>query len=508
MYAYPLSERIPMNSWLPPLILLVSTFFTPPTVWGDESIADLDVTAQVEEEILLDPAIPFDPIDVQTHNGVVSLTGTVTNLLAKERATRVAEIVRGVRSVINQIEVQPKVSLSRNQLRKAVENAFVYDTATESFEIEVDVEDRGEITLSGVVDSWAERDLAQTVARSVSGVTKIDNDIVVIAKHQRPDTEIKSEIENRLHWDTLVDDGQINIEVDAGKVYLSGVVGSAAEKRRVEWRSQVAAVKAVDSTALNVQKWTRDEALREQKYAQRSDLEIREAVQDTLLYDPRVNAFGLEVRVRHGRVTLSGVVHNLKAKKAAERDARNTVGVIGVRSLIKVRPVGEFSDDTIAENVTGALLRNPFTQKYSIDVRVKDQVVYLGGNVDSSFEKAEAEDVAFRAAGVVGVHNYLTVRHPKTLTTNPYVYKWSIYDFPWDEGLTVIRTKSDREITQDIEDELMWSPFVDSEQISVSVDNGVATLSGTVGSRREYDAARENAFAGGAVSVINNLKVK
>lgn len=508
MYTSPISERTFLNNWLSPFIFAISSLCAAPAAWGDVSTTDPDVTAKVEEALLFDPAVPFDPIDVRTRNGVVSLSGTVSNLLAKERATRIAETVRGVRSVINQIKVEPTASLSRNQLRKAIEKALFYDAATEAYEIKVDVEHAGEAILSGSVDSWAEHELAETVAKSVNGVTKVINDIVVIAKYQRSNTEIQSEIENRLHWDTLVNDARINVTVDAGKVFLSGVVGSAAEKRRAEWRSQVTAVKAVDSTALKVQQWSRDEELRKRKYVKRSDLQIREAVQDTLLYDPRVNAFNFEVRVKNGRVTLRGVVDNIKAKKAAQRDARNTVGVIGVRSLIKVRPVTQFSADTIAENVRGALLRNPYTENHGINVRVKDQVVYLEGKVDSYFEKAEAEDVAFRAAGVIDVRNDLTVSHPKTLTSNPYVYKWSMYDFPWEEGLTVTRTKSDRQIAQDIEDELMWNPFIDSEDISVSVDNGVVTLSGTVDSWGEYNTAQENAIAGGAVDVVNKLEVK
>lgn len=49
--------------------------------------------------------------------------------------------------------------------------------------------------------------------------------------------------------------------------------------------------------------------------------------------------------------------------------------------------------------------------------------------------------------------------------------------------------------------------YVDSADITVTVDRGVATLEGTVETRAEYLAARENAFKGGAVWVVNELSI-
>jgi osmotically-inducible protein OsmY len=201
-------------------------------------------------------------------------------------------------------------------------------------------------------------------------------------------------------------------------------------------------------------------------------------------------------------------VDNIAARKAAERDARNTTGVFLVNSLIKVRPrESSVDDETIAEDVRGALARNPYTEVYDIAVDVKDHVVRLEGSVDSYFDKAEAEVVADRANGVAVVRNYLEVNNPSTLTYNPYVADWSIYDYSW-YSVPVAYSKTDRSIKSDIENELFWSPFVDPGQVSVSVEGGVATLTGIVDSRNEGQAAVQNAFEGGAVTVIDKLLVK
>jgi osmotically-inducible protein OsmY len=68
--------------------------------------------------------------------------------------------------------------------------------------------------------------------------------------------------------------------------------------------------------------------------------------------------------------------------------------------------------------------------------------------------------------------------------------------------------RSDREIHDEIHQEMVWSPFVDADQIDVDVDQGRATLRGTVDTWREYRLAEKNAYDGGALSVNNQLEVK
>ena len=68
-------------------------------------------------------------------------------------------------------------------------------------------------------------------------------------------------------------------------------------------------------------------------------------------------------------------------------------------------------------------------------------------------------------------------------------------------------TKTDVEIKFDIQDELWWSPSVDADQMNIEVVNGTATLTGQVDSWSEWQAAKENAYEGGATWVHNKLEV-
>jgi osmotically-inducible protein OsmY len=214
-----------------------------------------------------------------------------------------------------------------------------------------------------------------------------------------------------------------------------------------------------------------------------SDDSIEHNVKDTFRYDPRVSPYDITVEVRNGRVWLSGIVEDLQAKKAAGRDAALTTGVWKVENEIRVRPKDAIADKDIAQNIRRALRRNPFVERFDVGVTVRNRYAFLTGDVDSRYEKMEAEEVASRVKGVAGVQNYITFRE----------------DWQW---------KRDSEIKGDVESELMWSPFVDGDQLTVRVDQGNVELAGKVGTWHEYLDAVENAFEGGAKTVRSYLRVE
>jgi osmotically-inducible protein OsmY len=299
------------------------------------------------------------------------------------------------------------------------------------------------------------------------------------------------------------------VKVDNAKVTLTGIAGSAAEKDRAFWKSFVMGVKSVDKSGLEVKRWARDEDLRGKKYVSKSESEIKDAVNDALLYDPRVFSFKVTPEVDGSRVTLRGTVDNLKARRAAAQDARNTVGVRYVDNRIKVRPVETYSDEKIEKMARQALLRDPYVESYEITVSVANGVANLYGAVDSFFEKSQADDVVSKVNGVVFVDNNLMVQDDYDhYVYDPYVDKWYLYDYDWYHYSPFYTTKSDLRIEMDINDELFWSPFVDANDVEVDVNGGKATLTGTVNSWTEYNAAEDNAYEGGAVIVDNDLIVK
>ncbi len=467
------------------LITILAAFYCmaliDPVYAKKRDVSDVEISMAVESEFWGDSAVDPNRIDVKTQKGVVTLDGAVRHLLAKERAERIAETVVGVRAVVNRIQVEPVVIPSDAELAKAVKQALLLDPAAESYEI-TPVSKAGVVTLNGVVDSWQERRLCETVAKSVPGVAAVKNNITVKYKTERSDTEIKKDIEARLKNDVRVDDHLIQVEVKDGQVTLAGSVGSVSEKNRATWDAYVGAVNSVDSSGLKIEWWARDKMRRKSAYQKRSDEEIKKAVQDAFIYDPRVYSFNPVVYVNNGNVTLNGIVDNLKAKKAAEQDARNVIGVWRVKNHLKVRPTDIPSNETLEKRVSQALLTNPWVDRFDIDIDAVAGWIHLSGEVTNFFEKDMAERVSDGVNGVVHVVNNIT-----------YSDSWN-----W---------KPDLDILENVNDELFWSPFVDEEQVNIEVSNGVVTLTGEVDTWSERRAAKDNAYEGGAREVINNLTV-
>lgn len=301
------------------------------------ALDDERILHAVEAEIQVDPAVPEDRINVDVQDGIVTLWGTVDNLLAKERGGLLARTVKGVRAVLNDIEVVPAEAVPSERLRRDVVMALTQDPATEAFQIGVEVRG-GLVTLAGQVESWQERKLAETVAKRVKGVRSVRNNLTFVPVPDRADDEIEADVIRRLQTDAWVDESLIGVMVKDGKVSLTGTVGSARESLQAYADAWVAGVIEVDASGLDVKWWARNEMRQDPAKVAPSDETVRRAVEDVLQYDPRVTPFDVEVAVREGIVLLTGVVDNMQAKRAAGRDARGTTGVRGVRNLLKVRP--------------------------------------------------------------------------------------------------------------------------------------------------------------------------
>lgn len=483
---------------------LVSLVAVAPPQSGN--LSDAGVSSIVDRELFFDRAVSSHRVDVETEDGVATLRGTVDNLLAKERAARVAQTVKGVRAVVNLLQVEPAAERTDEEIRSDVLAALLADPAADAYEVSVAVVPEGHVVLSGKVDSWKERELSAKVAKGIRGVRELTNDIEVVPATERTDLDVAHDVREALRWNALVDHALIEVQVEDGAVRLSGTVGSAAESREATATAWTLGVTSVDASDLSVERWARDDDLRKGKYAAVDDEEVRRAIEAALAEDPRVGPSAVRASVSDGTVTLRGVVEDLRAKRAAEQDARNTVGVALVSNLLKVRPEHEREDGTIETDVREALLRDPYVERYEVTVDAHDGTVYLLGSVDSFFEKAQAADVAARVAGVTRVANNLTV-DDSPYAFDPYVDDWNIYDFEWYRHAPSYSYTSDTALEKAIEDEIFWSPFVDGDEVRVDVVNGVATLSGSVDSWMESGAARDNAYEAGATYVRNLLRV-
>jgi len=482
-------------------------------------ITDSGITSAVEDGLRNEKGVFPNDVDVSTSQGIAVLSGSVDNLLAKERAVKIAESIRGVRGVVDRITVTP-VSRPDEDIRKNTLAALQQDPATESYQIAVSVQD-AVATLSGSVGSYAERQLAARVAKGVKGIKEVHNDVAINYLAKRTDVEITADIKARLQWDIWINGAAIDPVVKDGSVTLTGTVGSAISQDRALDDAWVYGVTAMDDTGLKVDPNPGEVARRKFENASRSDSEIKLAVQAALHLDPRVTAFSPDVNVEGGAVILGGNVGNLKAKTAAAQDAKNIVGVLLVQNYLKVRPKSPTDATEAAKQLKAALFWDPLLDSSTIDVAVINRVAYLSGGVDSAFEKAEAQDVASRTKGVVLIRNHLKVEPEHLVADYDYDYGYyGGYDYGYlgspyynlspyypSEMSGPQPYLSDEQIKKKIEDRFFWSPFVDRDDIKVTVDGAVATLTGTVGTWIGWGEAEKDAHNGGATAVLDRVTV-
>ena len=477
------------------------------------TMSDSTIATAVSQGLLFERGVFPDTLDVACTNGIVTLSGSVTNILAKDRAIRIAESIRGVRATIDRITVSAPTRPDAD-IRRDILAALLQDPATESYQVTALVKN-AVVALGGSVGSYAEKQLVIRVAESVRGVKAVVSNIAINYQGKRTDSEIAGDVTARLQWDIWINGDLISATVRDGKVALIGAVGSAVGRSRAIDDAWVNGVVDVDGSGLIVQPWFRDATQRKLKYAVRSDGEIKQAVKAALGYDPRVSAFSPDVTVEGGIVLLSGSVGNLKAKTSAEQDVRNTVGVVGVDNLLKVRPNGPATDAEIKGDLKAVLRWDPLLDSATIDVAVVDHIAYLSGAVASNHQRVEAQDVASRTKGVISVVNHLKVEPDMLFSfyaSPDYLgYGWPYYDQPVYYVSQVFGPQpflSDERIKKNIEDAFFWSPFVGRKDIQVKVDGGVATLTGTVGTWIGWGEADKDARKSGATAILNRIKVK
>jgi len=153
-----------------------------------EVVDDATITAAVKSKLLWSKHTDGLTADVDTKRGRVTLQGSADSAAERELATRLALNTRGVMSVDNQLMVKnakPTVAesaraagkearkdVSDSWITTKVKSTYLYSSNVDGSDITVSTKS-GIVTLSGKVDSGAERALAIEFARNVHGVKNV-----------------------------------------------------------------------------------------------------------------------------------------------------------------------------------------------------------------------------------------------------------------------------------------------------------------------------------------------
>jgi osmotically-inducible protein OsmY len=215
------------------------------------------------------------------------------------------------------------------EIQQAVLRELAWDPRVDETDVGVEV-DRGIVTLTGTVSTWAKRVAAQEAAHRVVGVLDVANDVVVKipGDRARTDTDIAQAVRHALEWDTLVPDDRVRSTVSNGWVTLEGEVGSWAEREDAERAVQnLAGVRGVtDRMTVCAPRPPEPDRVRmaiEEALERRADREARR----------------LQVKVTPaGTVKLTGRVRTWADKRATLAAARFTPGVRAVEDHLEINP--------------------------------------------------------------------------------------------------------------------------------------------------------------------------
>ena len=190
---------------------------------------DAVIKENVLDELQWQPNVDETEIGVTVDRGVVTLTGTVDRYTKKIAAEEAAKKVKGVKAVVENIEVKYGIEYKKTdkEIAKAALEALKWNSSVPDDKITLKVEN-GWIHLNGEVEWEYQRDAAKRTVQNLLGVRAVTNNITL--KQTVKPTGIKEKISKAFERLADVDANNIEVIVEDHTVKLKGKVHSLAEK--------------------------------------------------------------------------------------------------------------------------------------------------------------------------------------------------------------------------------------------------------------------------------------
>ena len=226
---------------------------------------DQDIAAAVLDTFRFDPRVlSYQPV-VTVHHGIVTLSGAVSNLRAKQDAERDARDVVGVWDVQNLLKVRTSRFIPDANISQTIKDALARDPYVGFFDFSVSVRN-GRAHLYGQVSSHFERDQAGSVAGGVNGVADLDNWVSVSASpgydgyhtpsrkpafgQANPDFALAERTRNRFFWSASLHNQDVEVRAEKGRVILTGTVDTWLDREQAAYDAYAAGARVVDNDLL------------------------------------------------------------------------------------------------------------------------------------------------------------------------------------------------------------------------------------------------------------------
>lgn len=216
------------------------------------------------------------------------------------------------------------MSKTDSALKVQVVDELAWDAAIKEAGVGVAVKD-GVVTLTGHLDTYAEKEAAVRAVRRVAGVKAIavEIDVKLSPSHQRSDTDIAQSIEVALKWNTAIPADSVRVTVDHGWVTLQG---------EVDWNFQRVSAENAVRPLMGVVGISNELKLKPK--AKVADLSRR--IEDALRRQALREAQQIHITVSGDTVKLTGTVHSWQERQAAQGVAWSAPGVRSVVNELQV----------------------------------------------------------------------------------------------------------------------------------------------------------------------------
>lgn len=221
----------------------VATALLANAVLSRASDADQAVESSFKNSYVNKTYLKDDAVKVEAKDGVVTLTGTVSEESSKNLAQETAARLPGVNRVDNQLQTKAEVATENADAWTArkVKFALRFHRNVSGGNTEVDVVE-GVVTLKGEASSLAQKELTAEYAKDIEGVKDVKNEMTVAAAPVPPvqtvgekldDASITAQVKLALLTHRSTSAVKTQVETRDGEVTLTGIAKNDAEKSLV-----------------------------------------------------------------------------------------------------------------------------------------------------------------------------------------------------------------------------------------------------------------------------------